>query len=439
MIVAVAIIAGLAYWDAKREAGAALQDFAEEQLNLAGAAAAALRLALPDPPASAPAALPARIVEAVGGMERANRVVILFRAPGQPDFRTLAGHPVRLQPLRAAADGGQTMARLTRAEAAELGLPARTALAGVTTIRHAGQPWSFAAVGSAERERDRESWASRRLVLSVLAAGGLVLLFGGAAMRTQRNELTLERELAVAGIREQRDQRLERASKIAALGTLAVGVAHEISTPLSVIAGRAEQLLPRLAGDERASHGARAILEQTERISQVMRGLLGLARGDTPVAERLAPESVIRGAVALVEHRFSADEVALSVAVQPSLPGVLGDARLLEHALVNLLLNACYACRAQGGGGAVSLTGQREGATVLFSVIDNGSGIAAADAERAFEPFFTTKPRGEGTGLGLVLAQEIVASHRGSLHLEPAAPRGTRAVIRLPASDERPS
>ncbi len=176
------------------------------------------------------------------------------------------------------------MVRIPRKEAAPFGLPARTALAGLSRVdAGAAGTWDVVAVASAERERDRELWARRRLVLSVFTAAGLVLAFGGVAMRNQRKELVLERELAVASLQQQRDERLERANKAAAMGTLAMGVAHEISTPLGVIAARAEQMMPRVAGDERLSASVAAILSQTERINQVIRGLLGLARGDAPV------------------------------------------------------------------------------------------------------------------------------------------------------------
>ena len=97
----------------------------------------------------------------------------------------------------------------------------------------------------------------------------------GIALRVQRKELTLERGLAVADARQRSDERLQRATRAAVMGTLAMGVAHEISTPLGVIAARAEQMLPKVAHDERLTAGAKAILSQTDRINEVIRGLLG--------------------------------------------------------------------------------------------------------------------------------------------------------------------
>ena len=170
-------------------------------------------------------------------------------------------------------------------------------------------------------------------------------------------------------------------------------------------------------------------MAQIDRIKQVIGGLLGLARGDAPSAERIEPSHVVAEAVGLTEHRFAQSRVRLRQAIEAELPPVLGDARLLEHAVVNLLLNACDASAA---GGEVTVRARREGDDVEIAVEDAGVGISPADVGRAREPFFTTKPRGEGYGLGLAVAHEIVASHRGTLALAARLPRGTRAAIRLP-------
>jgi signal transduction histidine kinase len=349
-------------------------------------------------------------------------------------LRTTDGRDLTAPRLTEALDRGDSVVRIPRDESARFGLPARTALAGLSRI-DAGLAgtWDIVAVASAERERDREDWARRRLLLSVITAAGLVLAFGSLASRNQRKELVLERELALASLQQRRDERLERASKAAAMGTLAMGVAHEISTPLSVIAARAEQMAPRVAGDERLSASVAAILSQTDRINQVIRGLLGLARGDAPSAERIYPRSLIENAVTLVEHRFTKAGVRLIRQLDVDIPTVMGDPRLLEHAIINLLLNACDACEA---GVDVEIQARRDGSDVEIAVADSGSGISLADVGRALEPLFTTKAREGGTGLGLAIAHEIVASHRGTLLFSARSPRGTRAAIRLPLVEE---
>jgi signal transduction histidine kinase len=424
MAATVAAIAILAYWDADRESAAALQDFAEEQATLARALGATLQVGAPGEVAS------------LRSIERARALVLFLHRPGEGILRGTDGRAVASPRLIEAMAHGESAVRLSRPEAAAFGLPARTALAGLSRVSGGGGAWDIAAISTAERERDRESWARRRLVLSVLTAAGLVVLFGGVVLRTQRKELTLERELAITGLQQSRDERLQRASKAAAMGTLAMGVAHEIATPLGIIAARAEQMASRVAGDERASAGVAAILAQTDRINQVMRGLLGLARGDAPSAERIDPRAMVAAAVGLVEHRFAKAGVPLRWDADPGLPEVVGDPRLLEHAVVNLLLNACDACRASSSAEGVTVTAREEGGDVEFAVEDTGTGISPEDVGRALEPFFTTKAREGGTGLGLAIAQEIVANHRGALEFTPSKPQGTRAVIRLPRAPE---
>lgn len=427
---AIATVALLAYWDEVRDSAAALDDIAREQVSIARGIAAALATGTPQVGKRA-------VLENFRIVER-DRALRLFLV--QPNADTLLGTAdpaVESGAVLSAVASGQESARVNREDAAKLGLPRRTALIGLAEVR-AGPlaGWKVVAAGSAWRERNRERWGYRRLVLSILTAAGLVLLFGGFALRAQRQELVLERELALSETRQEQNERLERASRVAVLGTLAMGVAHEISTPLAVIAVRAEQMLPRLDGDERNGVAARAILEQTQRINEFVRGLLGLARGDSPLPERVSPAEVARTAAALVEHRFTKAGVELSCEVAPELPSIHGEPRLLENALVNLLLNACDACPR---GGHVRLEVSADASVVRFRVVDDGSGISANDVVKVTEPFFTTKASGAGGGLGLAIANEIVKSHLGTLTLRPVFPNGTQAKIEIPVADAKES
>jgi two-component system, NtrC family, sensor kinase len=491
MSAAIAAISALSYLDSARESQAALSDFAQEQSTLAQSLAASLgaRLATAQHDATALAESRASkqaplssIVErylsvavrrtddpiedragdrairmsfpAPGGTvvdltvslasligdlkttERPNRMLLLFHPPAADGFYTTDGRRISAPQVASALDSGLTFLRLAPSEAGRLGLPARTAVSGLANLdAGAAGRWGVAAIASAGRERDRERWARWRLILSVLTASSLVITFGGLAMRNQRKELVLQHQLALAGLSRERDDRLERAGRAATMGALAVGIAHEISTPLGIIAGRAEQVLSRVSADERASGSVRIILDQIDRIHRVIRGLLGLARGDRPTAEPVEPATLVRGAIALVEHRFEKAGVGLDAHVEPGLPIVHGDPRLLEHALVNLLLNACDASPT---GTCVTLTTATEdGSHILrIDVVDDGPGISPANAGRVLEPFFSTKLGGGGTGLGLPIVQEIVANHRGDLALTSAIPRGTRATIRIPTSEE---
>ncbi len=189
-----------------------------------------------------------------------------------------------------------------------------------------------------------------------------------------------------------------------------------------------------MIGDERAERSARAILEQVERINSVVRGFLHLARGGAPALGRAEVHVLARSAVRLTQHRFEKAGVELAQLVSEDVGEVQCDPRLFEHALVNLLLNACEAC---AKGGRVTIEARAHGDHVSFIVSDDGIGIAEADAARVVEPFFTTKPVGQGTGLGLAITNEIVKSHRGAIAIAPNEPRGTRVTIDVPMAARR--
>lgn len=273
-------------------------------------------------------------------------------------------------------------------------------------------------------------WRRLFIFLGVLVPCGLIIAFGFVALRRQRRELALEKQLAVAALVQKNDARLAQASRAATTGTLAMGIAHEISTPLGIIAGRAEQLEARVSNDPKAMRAVRAIAEQATQISQVVRGFLDLARGNLLTLRPIDPADVIRGARRLVEHRFVAANVNLEFHINEHLPTLAGDLRLLEHAIVNLLLNACEASSA---GTTVDAWVYAEDSNVDFVVEDRGVGIGHENIARATEPFFTTKP--EGSGLGLAIANEIANIHRGTVVIEPREGGGTRVRIRLPAGE----
>jgi signal transduction histidine kinase len=455
MALAVGLVALLALWDHRRESEAALDDFAQDQATLAGAVSTELgtRLTMATMATMAAMArregasrvLPAELLEEAARVERPGAARVLLRDPSDGQLHGSDGAVVESPPLQRALAEGRQSAWLSRPEAAALGLPLRRAAAGIGRVD--GGPlgqWAVFVVTTAVRVRDREQRATGRLVLGVTLAAGLVFAFGTAALFRQRRGLILERELALAALGRDRDAELATASRAATLGTLAMGIAHEVATPLGIISGRAEQLLARAGDDERAGRSARAILDQTERIRLVIRAFLDIVRGGAPALGDTPPAAVLEGALGLVHHRFDAASVSLSSEVEEGLPLVHGDVPLLQQALVNLLLNACDACPR---GGHVRASLGRDGDHVVFTVTDDGRGITAEVAARATEPFFTTKAPGAGSGLGLAIASEIVKLHRGRLTLTPAEavddggppkPRcGTRATISLPLPEAR--
>jgi signal transduction histidine kinase len=415
MGVAVLAVAAIAYWDAARESAAALEDFAEEPVSLAAALADDV-----DPLVTGRA------------IERPEARRVFVRRPGDPAFHDTTGAAIVSDGLAAAATSGHApWTLLDRDASSALGLPHRSSIAAVRSSDRAGD---VVVVSTAARVRDRERRAEWRLLISIALGAGLVIGFGAAAMRRQRKELALERDLAVAAIARERDERLVHADKLATMGALATGIAHEISTPLGVIVARADAINDASADGDKVKRAAKIILEQSDRITAVIRGFLGLARGGSPPLVRAAADDLVRRALELTEHRFSGAGVHVSHSIAPDLPRVACDPLLFEHVLVNLLLNACDAA---GAGGTVELAVSEHGGRVAFSVTDDGPGISEEAARHAVEPFFTTKPEGKGSGLGLAIASEIVKHHRGTLAIAPrAGKRGTEAVVSLPSAFE---
>ncbi|HUJ62153.1 MAG TPA: HAMP domain-containing sensor histidine kinase [Kofleriaceae bacterium] len=415
MIIAIAATGVLAYLVEHRRAAAELGDLGREQARIARAAAIALGAHQGDTAALAP-------------LDRADQHVVIVPPGGSP--RTLSGAPIVVPELAAALARGAEIVRIERDDASALGLPERTAMIGIARIDDGpARGYAVAIAGTAERQRDRDRAGLVRWILAMAISTGLVTAFGGLALARQRSQLELARELAVAEAARARDAELERLSRAATMAALGSGVAHELSTPLGVIVGRAEQLLARAAGDERLAKAAQTIIDQVDHIDRVMRGLLGLARGAPIALTPCQPGTLVREAADLVEHRFARQGVRLAPVVASDLPEIRCEPLLFKHALVNLLLNACDA---SPRGGEVRLEVSASGGELTFAVVDEGDGIAPADAARAMEPFFTTKPIGKGTGLGLAIAREIASSHRGTLALAPHEPRGTRASITLP-------
>jgi two-component system, NtrC family, sensor kinase len=446
MLLAIGAVTAIAWWDSRRESEAILQDLGSEQALVAAIAARDLGAHLaalphtgralmlhghgsPDPAGP----LEVRPADLLGSpaVEQPGAFRLFLAPPNESWLIAIDGGVVSSAPLGDAFKLGARSVRLDRAQAHELGLMARTAMAGIAHVDAGplGQ-WGIAAVATAARQRDREGRAFWRFVLGVALATGLVLAFGGIALRNERRELHAQRALAVAAVERQRDEQLARAERVATMGTFAMGIVHEVSTPLGVIMGRAEQLRARCADDDRSVHAAQAIIGQVDRIQTIVRRFLDVARGGRPSLARTDPAELVRSAAASVAHRFSKAQVSLVTDAPAGGQEVHCDRPLLEQAIVNLLLNACDAC---SPGGRVELALRAEGERVAFVVTDDGVGIPPENAAQATDPFFTTKPA--GTGLGLAIASEIAKSHRGDLSVAPnAAGRGTRACVEIPAA-----
>ena len=254
------------------------------------------------------------------------------------------------------------------------------------------------------------------------------------------NEMTVQLEAAgqrVAAESERAldlEQQLRQAETLAVAGRLASGIAHEVGTPLNIISGRAEFLLAGLARDDERRRELEGIVEQIDRISAIIRGLLDVVRPKKAEVRAVAVTEVLDGLWPLMDHAARRRSLVLDADVPASLPCVLADPRQVQQVLINLLVNAFAASRP----GAAVTVGARAAAHdgrdgVWLSVMDSGHGIPPDDLPRVFQPFFTTRSPGEGTGLGLAICRDIVRAHGGDIKLDSREGAGTTVGVWLPA------
>ena len=228
----------------------------------------------------------------------------------------------------------------------------------------------------------------------------------------------------------QRTERLMQSEKVAAMGALLAGVAHELNNPLTVLSGQAQLL----AADSDAAMARRAaIIEHAaERCVRIVRNFLALARQRPPERSEVRLAQVVEGAVELVAYELRTEGVEVTVDLAAELPLLWADGHQLHQVLVNIIVNAQHAMRRQPGPRRLAVRGRRIDQRVRLEIADTGRGIPPEVLGRIFEPFFTTKGAGEGTGLGLSLCRGIIEDHGGTITVESVPGRGTTFGIELP-------
>lgn len=221
-----------------------------------------------------------------------------------------------------------------------------------------------------------------------------------------------ERELEQRGEAQvQLERRLQQAQKMAAIGQLAAGVAHELGTPLSVVSGKAQRLLRRSDLPDLVAQSLREVRDAVRRMEHIVRQLLDFSR-DNRLRLRLLPlEEIAESSAAQIRDEAAIRGVDLMLDGPKPSPGMPVDLVRLEQALINLLRNAVQA----SAGGCVRFEWFADDREVGFRVADDGPGISEALYPRLFDPFFTTKPVDQGIGLGLAVAQAAIRDHGGRL------------------------
>lgn len=226
------------------------------------------------------------------------------------------------------------------------------------------------------------------------------------------------------------ERRLARSEKLAAVGQLAAGIAHEIYNPLNIIGGFAEFLLEKTPeGDPRRS-ALEDIGRETERCRKLVADLLGFARERSPQVKETDLNALAAEAVDLAGPQARPRKVKVRLTTDERLPRMEADPDQIKQVLLNLILNAC---QAMPEGGTATVETRLEGGRAVLSVKDTGPGLAPESMSRLFTPFFTTKE--DGTGLGLALSYAIVERHGGELRADNDPQGGARFTVRLPIKE----
>lgn len=352
---------------------------------------------------------------------------IFVQPPGAARFSDLHGLSAGPGVLAELVAGGADTGTLTADQAQQLGLPAYPAFVSVAQADGGALGlWRVAVVGSTREEVERDRRGMFRVIVKVLLAGITTAVFGYFAFREFRAQVMARHQLELAEQRRAGEEVLARENRTATMLTLASGVAHEVGTPLGLIRVKAEALRDALQ-DSPEEDDVRTILGQVDRLRDVVQGFLRVARGTMPEQTRVAPATLAAAVRELITHRFQAAGVELEVEIAADTPDVRVNVLLVEHALINLLVNACDAAPQ---GSRVTLRVRHEGEDAVFEVLDEGEGVRDEDRERLLKPFFSRKAH--GTGLGLALTNEIARMSRGSVTLAARSPRGAIATLRLP-------
>ena len=227
----------------------------------------------------------------------------------------------------------------------------------------------------------------------------------------------------------QLEKGLRHTEKLASIGQLSSGLAHEIGTPLNVITGRAEQLLSRTGVSTPGRKELETILRQSEQITLLIDRLLSFSRQDIRCWDEVILADLIHESMNLCRMRFPRDDFAVELELKLDVASLTGDINALRQLFVNLMLNSI---QAMNGKGLIRISSLQRGDRLEINFEDNGPGIPEEHFEKVFDPFFTSKDVGEGTGLGLFIVANIIEEHEGEIQVTEGGIGGVRFIITFP-------
>ena len=248
----------------------------------------------------------------------------------------------------------------------------------------------------------------------------------------------LQQELqARVSAQQAAEARLIQTTKLAAVGEMAAGVAHELNNPLTTVVGFSELVLESLPSDSPQRADMVVVLKEARRARDVVRRLLDFSRQSETLRTKADLNELIRDVLSLMQHMFHINGVSISTVFDERLPWVSIDRNQMKQVFLNLFHNAL---NAMPGGGELSIeTRQTPRYGLPFagvSIKDNGTGISSDNLSRIFEPFFTTRAGQGGTGLGLSVTYGIISEHDGAIEVESSPGKGSTFTVFLPLKEE---
>jgi two-component system NtrC family sensor kinase len=267
-----------------------------------------------------------------------------------------------------------------------------------------------------------------------IAAGDYSLIVPARKYRDEYSQLAIAINNMLQEL-ELRQRQLIQSAKMAAVGSLTSGIAHELNNPLNNIGLITDTLIENFGehDDKQKLSLLDQIDAQVQRASTTVRNLLDFTRKDKPVFATLSIPDVIRDTARLLGNEMKLAGVELDICMDNELPAVMGNPRNIQQVFLNLMLNAI---QAMPKGGQLTVNGSVTEAFLKVDVKDTGTGIAKEDLPKVFDPFFTTKEPGMGTGLGLAVSYAIVEEHQGKITVESEVGKGTVLSVYLPLKGE---
>jgi len=250
-----------------------------------------------------------------------------------------------------------------------------------------------------------------------------------------RSELIYNDVTALKQAEEERqkfEEKAQIASRLAVVGEMAAGVAHEINNPLTGVLGFSQMMLEKENVPDEIKAELRLIVDGSQRVADIVKRLLTFARQTKPVKTVTNINELIDNTLKLREYVLKTVNINVVTRFDPELPWSVADPGQLQQVFLNLIVNAEQAMKTAHGRGTLTITTEKKGNNIIMSFRDDGPGITPENRKRLFEPFFTTKAPGEGTGLGLSLSRSIILEHNGSMRVESEFGRGANFIIELP-------